>query len=109
MSDWSSDVCSSDLQLIDPFDGARDIERRVLRHVSDAFAEDPVRILRAARFMARFASLGFTIAPETMALMRAMVAAGEVDHLVPERVWQELERALHEPRDRKSKRLTSSQ
>src|SRR3546814_13092968 len=82
MSDWSSDVCSSDLQLIDPFDGARDIERRVLRHVSDAFAEDPVRILRAARFMARFAALGFTIAPETLALMQAMVAAGEVAHLV---------------------------
>lgn len=84
--------------VIDPFGGAADIERRVLRHVSEAFAEDPVRILRAARFMARFAPLGFTLAPETLALMRAMVADGEVDHLVPERVWQELERALREPR-----------
>ncbi|MDX2298943.1 MAG: multifunctional CCA addition/repair protein [Xanthomonadaceae bacterium] len=88
----------ADGRLIDPFDGAADIERRVLRHVSAAFAEDPVRILRAARFMARFAPLGFTVAPETLALMHAMVADGEVDHLVPERVWQELERALREPR-----------
>ncbi|MDZ4378930.1 MAG: multifunctional CCA addition/repair protein [Xanthomonadaceae bacterium] len=88
----------TDGQLLDPFDGKADIERRVLRHVSDAFAEDPVRILRAARFMARFAPLGFSVAPETLALMRTMVAAGEVDHLVPERVWQELERALREPR-----------
>lgn len=85
-------------RLIDPFGGAADIERRVLRHVSDAFAEDPVRILRAARFMARFAPLGFSVAPETLTLMRTMVADGEVDHLVPERVWQELERALREPR-----------
>lgn len=87
-----------DGNLIDPFDGAADIERRLLRHVSAAFAEDPVRILRAARFMARFAPLGFTVAPQTRDLMAAMVAAGEVDHLVPERVWQELERALREPR-----------
>ncbi len=81
--------------LIDPFDGARDIERGVLRHVSPAFVEDPVRILRVARFAARF---GFVIAPETMALMREMVAAGEADHLVPERVWQELAKGLMEAR-----------
>jgi len=88
----------ADGHLIDPFGGAKDIEARVLRHVSEAFAEDPVRILRAARFMARFAPLGFSVAPETLALMQSMVADGEVDHLVPERVWQELERALREPR-----------
>jgi tRNA nucleotidyltransferase (CCA-adding enzyme) len=80
--------------LVDPFGGARDIETRVLRHVSPAFAEDPVRILRGARFLARFAPLGFTVAPETLVLMRAMVEAGEVDHLVPERVWQELSKLL---------------
>ena len=87
----------ADGSLIDPFGGARDIEVRVLRHVSPAFVEDPLRVLRAARFMARFAPLGFTVAPETLELMRAMVADGEVDHLVPERVWQELARALAEP------------
>lgn len=80
--------------LIDPFNGQRDIEARVLRHVSSAFSEDPVRILRAARFMARFAHLGFSIAPETLLLMQQMVQAGEVDHLVPERVWQEIHAAL---------------
>jgi tRNA nucleotidyltransferase (CCA-adding enzyme) len=80
--------------LVDPFGGARDIEARVLRHVGEAFVEDPVRILRAARFMARFAPLGFRVADETRVLMRAMVDAGEVDHLVPERTWQELQRAL---------------
>jgi tRNA nucleotidyltransferase (CCA-adding enzyme) len=85
-------------ELVDPFGGARDLEARVLRHVSPAFAEDPVRILRGARFLARFAPLGFTVAPETLALMREMVAAGEVDHLVPERVWQELSRLLAAPR-----------
>ncbi len=84
----------SDGALIDPFHGERDLEARVLRHVSPAFTEDPVRVLRAARFMARFAPLGFRVAPETMELMRAMVADGEIDHLVPERVWQELARAL---------------
>ncbi|MEO6172071.1 MAG: multifunctional CCA tRNA nucleotidyl transferase/2'3'-cyclic phosphodiesterase/2'nucleotidase/phosphatase, partial [Arenimonas sp.] len=83
--------------LIDPFSGQKDIHDKILRHVSPAFAEDPVRILRAARFMARFAKLGFTIAPETMALMRQMVSNGEVDALVSERVWQELKRALEEP------------
>ena len=80
--------------LIDPFNGQADIDARVLRHVSPAFAEDPVRILRAARFMARFAALGFRLAPETLALMQQMVQAGEVDHLVPERVWQEIHSAL---------------
>ena len=84
--------------LVDPFGGANDIEHRVLRHVTDAFAEDPVRVLRAARFMARFAPLGFHVDASTIALMRGMVAEGEVDALVPERVWQELKRALGEPR-----------
>jgi tRNA nucleotidyltransferase (CCA-adding enzyme) len=81
--------------LIDPFGGARDLERRVLRHVSPAFVEDPVRILRVARFAARF---GFSVAPETLALMRTMVENGEADALVPERVWQELSKGLMEPR-----------
>ncbi|MDR0458354.1 MAG: multifunctional CCA addition/repair protein [Burkholderiaceae bacterium] len=80
--------------LIDPFGGQRDLRDKVLRHVTDAFREDPVRILRVARFAARFA--GFAIAPETLALMRGMVTAGEVAHLVPERVWQELARGLME-------------
>ncbi|HZX76411.1 multifunctional CCA addition/repair protein [Lysobacter sp.] len=80
--------------LIDPYGGARDIEARVLRHVGPAFAEDPLRVLRAARFMARFADLGFTVAPETMALMREMAASGELSELTAERVWQELRRAL---------------
>lgn len=80
--------------LIDPFGGARDIEVRILRHVGPAFVEDPLRVLRAARFMARFAPLGFSVAPETMALIREMSASGELDALVPERVWQELSRAL---------------
>ncbi len=84
----------ADGRLVDPFGGARDVEARVLRHVGPAFAEDPLRVLRAARFMARFAPLGFTVAPETMALMRAMSASGELGALVPERVWQELARAL---------------
>jgi tRNA nucleotidyltransferase (CCA-adding enzyme) len=83
-------------RLIDPFHGERDIEQRVLRHVSPAFAEDPVRLLRVARFAARFAPLGFTVAEETMALLREMVRAGEVDHLVPERVWAETRKALGE-------------
>jgi tRNA nucleotidyltransferase (CCA-adding enzyme) len=82
--------------LVDPFHGQRDLERRVLRHVSPAFVEDPVRLLRVARFAARFAPLGFRVAEETMALMRTMVANGEVDHLVPERVWAETRRALAE-------------
>jgi tRNA nucleotidyltransferase (CCA-adding enzyme) len=81
-------------ELIDPYHGQRDIADKVLRHVSLAFAEDPVRILRLARFAARFA--GFSVATETMALMRRMVAAGEVDALVAERVWQELAKGLME-------------
>jgi tRNA nucleotidyltransferase (CCA-adding enzyme) len=88
---------AADGTLIDPFGGARDLDARVLRHVSPAFAEDPVRILRVARFAARFAPLGFQVAPETLALMRAMVERREVDALVPERVWQETEKALREP------------
>jgi len=80
--------------LIDPFHGRRDLQDKVLRHVTDAFREDPVRILRLARFAARFHD--FAVAPETMALMRTMVAAGEADALVPERVWQELARGLME-------------
>ena len=80
--------------LVDPYGGQADLRARVLRHVSPAFAEDPVRILRLARFAARFAD--FTVAPETLALCRQMVAHGEVDHLVPERVWQELARGLME-------------
>jgi tRNA nucleotidyltransferase (CCA-adding enzyme) len=83
-------------QIVDPYGGARDLQARLLRHVSPAFAEDPVRILRGARFLARFAPLGFSVAPETLELMRGMVANGEVDHLVAERVWQELQRALSE-------------
>ncbi|MBB1087760.1 multifunctional CCA addition/repair protein [Lysobacter sp. SG-8] len=87
----------ADGRLIDPFGGRRDIEARRLRHVSPAFAEDPLRVLRAARFMARLAPLGFSIAEDTLALMRSMVAAGEVAELVPERVWQELRKALAAP------------
>ncbi|SFM78462.1 multifunctional CCA tRNA nucleotidyl transferase/2'3'-cyclic phosphodiesterase/2'nucleotidase/phosphatase [Marinobacter zhejiangensis] len=83
-------------QLVDPFDGQADLNAKLLRHVSPAFAEDPLRILRTARFAARFAPLGFKVADDTMTLMQGMVADGEVDHLVPERVWQELQRALHE-------------
>ncbi len=82
--------------LVDPYGGQRDLTRRVLRHIGPAFAEDPVRVLRLARFAARFPD--FTVAPETVALMGEMVAAGEVDHLVPERVWQELSRGLMEIR-----------
>lgn len=85
-----------DGKIIDPFNGQQDLENKILRHVSAAFTEDPVRILRVARFAARFAPLGFTIAPETMELMHQMVANGEVDALVPERVWQEMLRALQE-------------
>ncbi len=81
-------------ELIDPFGGAADIENRVLRHVSDAFIEDPVRILRVARFAARFHNAGFAVADETMGLMRRIVADGEADSLVPDRVWKETERAL---------------
>jgi tRNA nucleotidyltransferase (CCA-adding enzyme) len=84
----------ADGEIIDPYGGRADLATRCFRHVSPAFAEDPVRILRVARFAARFPD--FTVADETRALMRAMVEAGEVDHLVPERVWQELARGLME-------------
>jgi tRNA nucleotidyltransferase (CCA-adding enzyme) len=80
--------------LIDPYGGQRDLELRLLRHVSPAFVEDPVRILRVARFAARLQALGFTLAPETRELLRLMVANGEVNALVPERVWREMQRAL---------------
>jgi len=80
--------------LIDPYNGQADIQSKILRHVSDAFAEDPVRILRVARFAARL--IDFSLAPETLTLMRQMVVAGEVDALVPERVWQELSQGLME-------------
>jgi tRNA nucleotidyltransferase (CCA-adding enzyme) len=89
---------SADGTLVDPFGGRRDLSARVLRHVSAAFVEDPVRVLRVARFAARFAPLGFQVAPETLALMRAMVERGEIHALVPERVWQETEKALREPK-----------
>lgn len=83
--------------IVDPFGGLRDLAARVLRHVSPAFVEDPVRVLRVARFAARYAPLGFRIADETLALMRRMVDDGEVDHLVAERVWAETRKALAEP------------
>jgi tRNA nucleotidyltransferase (CCA-adding enzyme) len=87
---------AEDGALIDPYGGQRDLQAKVFRHVSDAFVEDPVRILRLARFAARFTD--FTVAPETLALMQRMVQAGEVDALVPERVWQEVARGLMESR-----------
>ncbi len=82
--------------LIDPYHGQRDLEQKLLRHVSPAFVEDPVRVLRVARFMARFQHLGFQVAPETRMLMQRMVATGELAHLVAERVWQEWQRSLQE-------------
>ncbi|MDR3005753.1 MAG: multifunctional CCA addition/repair protein [Acidovorax sp.] len=88
-ADWESAAA-----VFDPYHGQADLQAKVLRHVTDAFREDPVRILRVARFAARFTD--FTLAPETLDLMREMVAAGEVDHLVPERVWQEIARGLME-------------
>ncbi|WP_020394142.1 CCA tRNA nucleotidyltransferase [Thiolinea disciformis] len=84
-------------QVIDYYGGLNDLKHRILRHVSPAFAEDPVRILRVARFMARYRGQGFQIAPETLDLMRELVTTGEVDSLVAERVWQELVKALQEP------------
>jgi tRNA nucleotidyltransferase (CCA-adding enzyme) len=86
-------ACDQDGRLIDPHDGAADLKAGILRHVGPAFVEDPVRILRVARFAARF---GFSIAPETLALMKEMVHNGEVDHLVPERAWHEIARGLME-------------
>lgn len=88
---------AGDGTLVDPFGGVADLEGRVLRHVGPAFVEDPLRVLRAARFMARFAPLGFRVADETMALMRQMVASGELADLTAERVWQELRRGLASP------------
>jgi tRNA nucleotidyltransferase (CCA-adding enzyme) len=95
-ADGLFDIKNGAKNLIDPFGGQRDIAAKVLRHTTQAFTEDPVRILRLARFAARFAD--FTVAPETLALMQSMVQAGEVDHLVAERVWQELAKGLMEAR-----------
>ncbi|MBD2795821.1 CCA tRNA nucleotidyltransferase [Xenorhabdus sp. 18] len=83
-----------DGELIDPYHGANDLNNRLLRHVSSAFTEDPLRVLRLARFAARFAHLGFSIAPETQSLIAEMVASGELSSLTPERVWRETEKAL---------------
>ena len=107
ISPWKQDLLRRDLtinamaeddsgNLTDPFNGQRDLEDRLLRHVSPAFSEDPVRILRVARFAARYAHLGFKVANETQDLMKKMVACGEVDALVAERVWVELEKTLGE-------------
>ena len=82
--------------IVDPFNGQKDLELKILRHVSDAFAEDPLRVLRIARFAARYAHLGFTVATETMTLMKSIVAQGEMEFLVAERVWKETSRALQE-------------
>ena len=87
---------SSTGELIDPYGGRADIEAKLLRHVSDAFVEDPLRVLRTARFAARYAHLGFTVAPETLKLMNEIVSSGELQHLSIERVWVEMERALGE-------------
>ncbi|GAB3353849.1 MULTISPECIES: polynucleotide adenylyltransferase [Chromohalobacter] len=84
--------------LVDPFQGARDLDARVLRHVSEAFVEDPLRVLRTARFWARYRDLGFVIADDTKRLMRRLCDSGEIGHLVAERVWQETVKALAEPR-----------
>ncbi|MGH8353266.1 MAG: multifunctional CCA addition/repair protein, partial [Pseudomonas sp.] len=85
-------------RLIDPYHGQRDLEARLLRHVSPAFAEDPLRVLRVARFAARYAALGFRVAPETLELMRRLSQSGELQALIPERSWKEIARALMEPR-----------
>ncbi|NND66804.1 MAG: multifunctional CCA addition/repair protein [Halioglobus sp.] len=82
--------------LVDPYGGRRDLEAKVLRHVSDAFVEDPLRVLRTARFAARYAHLGFSVAAETLALMGEISASGELNHLPGERIWNEMERALGE-------------
>jgi len=84
--------------LIDPYGGQRDLAARLLRHVSPAFAEDPLRVLRVARFAARYAPMGFSVAAETMALMRELSESGELTALTPERSWKEISRALMEPR-----------
>ena len=87
---------NQDGSLIDPYGGQRDLSDKLLRHVSDAFTEDPLRVLRVARFAARYHHLGFTIAPETLDLMTSITASGELGYLVAERVWKETERALGE-------------
>lgn len=86
----------SEGRLIDPYNGQRDLDGKILRHVSDAFLEDPLRVLRTARFAARYHHLGFSIASETMDAMRALVGSGEMEHLAAERVWRETQRALGE-------------
>src|SRR5690606_9913215 len=83
--------------LVDPFNGQRDIQEKWLRHVSPAFVEDPLRVLRVARFLARYAHIGFRVAPETNELMQTIAASGELQMLTPERVWTETEKALTEP------------
>lgn len=88
---------SSDGQMIDPYDGRQDIKDKLLRHVSPAFAEDPLRVLRVAKFAARFARLGFTVAAETQKLMNDIVQSGEIETLVRERVWQEIEQSMGGP------------
>lgn len=87
---------SDDGMLIDPYGGQGDLQQKILRHVSPAFVEDPLRVLRVARFAARFFKLGFTIAPETLELMRSITHSGELSHLVAERIWKEMEIALKE-------------
>ncbi len=89
---------ADDGSLIDPYGGQQDLEQRILRHVSNAFIEDPLRVLRVARFAARYAPLGFKVAEETMQLMQALVKQGELNHLTPERIWKETQRALLEDR-----------
>ena len=86
----------ADGQVVDPYGGQQDLQDKVLRHVSDAFAEDPVRVLRVARFMSRLAHLGFTVHPDTLALMKQLVNQGEVAELVSERVWQEIKNSLNQ-------------
>ncbi|MDA8962493.1 multifunctional CCA tRNA nucleotidyl transferase/2'3'-cyclic phosphodiesterase/2'nucleotidase/phosphatase, partial [Congregibacter sp.] len=86
----------NDGSLVDPYGGSKDLQAKLLRHVSDAFTEDPLRVLRVARFAARYAHLGFSVAPETLTLMSDIVAQGELEYLPPERIWVETERALRE-------------
>ncbi len=89
---------AEDGSIIDPYGGQQDLHNRLLRHVSPAFIEDPLRVLRVARFAARYAPLGFSVAPETLALMQELVNQGEINHLTPERIWKETQRALLEDR-----------
>ena len=87
---------SKDGEIIDPYGGKQDLENRILRHISPAFSEDPLRVLRVARFAARYHSLGFKIASETLSLMAELAQSGELQHLTAERVWLETEKALNE-------------